>query len=100
VRIQNDGSGSSDQYKVHATGANVAGYTVKFKKGTTNITTAVVNGTYTTPSIAVGSYKTIKCIVTISSSAAHGSSISRLVTATSVNDSGAQDAVKAVVGRT
>lgn len=100
VRLQNDGTGASDKFIVHATGANTTGYTIKYKKGTTNITTAVVNGTYTTANIAVGSSLTIKVVVTIGSSAGHGSSVSRLVTITSFNDSGQKDAVKATVGRT
>ena len=100
IKIQNDGTGAKDKFKVHATGATVTGYTFVCKKGTTNITTAVLNGTYTTGKIAVGASITIKCSVTIGSSAAHGSHVDRLITLTSFNDAGQQDAVKLTVGRT
>jgi fibronectin-binding autotransporter adhesin len=100
IKVQNDGTGANDRFTAHATGSTVAGYTIKYKKGTNNITTDVVNGTFTSGLIAPGNSITIKAIVTIGSGAAHGSSVTRLVTLTSVNDLGAQDVVKLTVGRT
>jgi len=100
IKIQNDGTGAKDKFKVHATGAAATGYTIVCKKGTTNITTAVVNGTYTTGKIAVGASITIKCSVTIGSTATHGSHVDRLITLTSFNDAAQKDAVKLTVGRT
>ena len=38
IQIQHDGTGGNDAFKVLATGANVTGYTVKWKLGTTDIT--------------------------------------------------------------
>jgi fibronectin-binding autotransporter adhesin len=100
LRIENDGTGAKDKFKVHATGLPVSGYTIVFKRGTTNITLAVVNDTYTTGKIAVGAHITIKVTVTITSGAAHAGHVDRLVTLTSVNDTGQTDAVKLTVGRT
>lgn len=98
IRIQNDGTGK-EKFKAHATGLVVIGYTVTFKKGTTNITNAVMNGTFTTAKIAVGSFITIKCIVRIGSAAPHSSTTDRLVTISSFNDPGQEDAVELIVGR-
>ena len=47
VTIQSDGS--PDSYRVHATGTAGPHWGVKFQRGKTNITSAVVNGTYETP---------------------------------------------------
>ena len=100
IKIQNDGTGAKDKFLVHATGTGGTGYTIKFKKGSTNITTAVLNGTYTTGKVGVGATTTITCIVTIGSGAAHGSHVDRLVTLTSFHDAGQKDAVMLTVGRT
>jgi len=99
IRIQNDGSGASDQFKIKATGTSVTGYTFKCFKGSTKITTAVNNGTYLTAQVAVGAQVTFKCKIGVLSTAAHGSSVSRLLTITSDNDGTAKDAVKMTVSR-
>jgi len=99
IRIQNDGTGASDSFKIKATGSSVTGYTFKCFKGTTKITTAVNNGTYLISQVAVGAQFTIKCKVGVLSTAAHGSSVSRLLTITSNNDGTAKDAVKLTVSR-
>jgi hypothetical protein len=99
IRIQNDGTGATDSFKLKATGSSVTGYTFKCFKGTTNITAAVNNGTYLTSQVAVGAQVTFKCRIKVLSTAAHGSTISRLLTITSNNDSGAKDAVKMTVSR-
>ena len=86
ILISNDGTGASDSFHVHANGLIVLGYTVKFKKGSKNITTKVVNGTFQTASLAHGAGVTITCIVTMSSAANHFSELERLVTISSVTD--------------
>jgi hypothetical protein len=100
IRIQNDGAGAKDRFKVQATGSNVTGLLFKCFRGTTDVTTAVNNGTFLTAKLAVGAQATLKCTVKVNSSAGHGSSLTRLVIATSNNDSAAKDAVKLTAGRT
>ncbi len=99
IKLQNDGTGASDRFTLKATGTSVTGYTFKCFRGTTNITTAVNNGTYLTGQIAVGAQVSVKCRIKVLSTAAHGSSVSRLLTITSNNASGAKDAVKMTVSR-
>jgi hypothetical protein len=98
VSVQNDAT-SADSFKVIPTGTNTTGYSIKYFHGTTDITSAVVAGTFQTPSIAPGGKYGIKAKVTIGSAAATGSSITRLVTITSVGDNSKQDAVKFIAKR-
>jgi hypothetical protein len=98
ISIQNDAT-SSDAFKVVPTGTATTGYTIKYFHGTTDITAAVVAGTYQTPTLAAAGTFLIKAKVTIGSSAATGSSVTRLVTITSVGDGSKQDAVKFVAKR-
>ena len=76
-----------------ASGAAATGYTVTYFHGTTNITSAVVAGTFTTSSLGVGATYLITAKVKITSSAPTGSSFTRLVTITSAHDGTKQDAV-------
>jgi hypothetical protein len=93
VNIQNDGDGA-DQFKVIATGAAAANYQVKYFRGTTEITSQVVAGTYVTGTVAAGGTFAIKAKVKVLSGATNGSSVTRLVTITSVGDASKVDAVK------
>jgi hypothetical protein len=93
ISIQNDGN-ASDRLKVKATGTAVSGYAVKYFRGTTDITAAVVAGTYQTPSLATGATYLITAKVTVTTGAAVGSSVTRLVTISSVANSAKKDAVK------
>jgi len=98
ISIQNDAS-TGDQFKVHATGTSLTGYTIKYFHGTTDITAAVVAGTYTTPALAAGGTFLITAKVKVTSTAAVGSSVTRLITLTSGADGSKKDAVKFVVKR-
>ena len=93
ISIQNDGT-NADQFKVKATGTATTRYSVKYYRGTTDITSAVVAGTYTTTTIAKGSTFYITAKVLVKSTATVGSSVTRLVTLTSVGDAAKKDAVK------
>ena len=73
VSVQNDSSSASDTFKLLATGTVSAMYTVKYFHGTTNITAAVVAGTYTTPSLGVGASYVITVKVKVNTSATVGS---------------------------
>jgi hypothetical protein len=93
LSIQNDGN-SGDRFKVKATGTGVSGYAVKYFRGTTDITAAIIAGTYRTPFLAPAATYGITARVTVKSGAAAGSSVARLVTVTSVANSTKKDAVK------
>lgn len=98
ISIQNDGTGGGKFY-VKATGSTATYYQVKYFRGTTDITAAVVAGTYQTAKIAKGSTFGIKAKVKVKTGAAKGSSVTRLVTLTSTADSAKVDAVKFTLSR-
>jgi len=89
ISIQNDGT-RADRFKVKATGAATAGWTVTYVRGTTNITSAIVAGTYRTPLLAPGATYLIRARITIT----EGGNLTRLVTIRSVADPTKIDAVK------
>jgi len=91
VSIQNDGL-FTDSFKIKGTGG-ARGITVRYYRGSTNVTTAVKAGTYATGSIAPGAAITIKLVVTVSSSSA--SIATFLIRASASGEP--SDAVKAIV---
>ena len=92
ISIQNDGD-FADRFDVHATGSASSMYAVTYWRGTTNITSAVVAGTYRTASLAPGDSTVIKAKVKVKASATGGSSVTRLVTISSVAEPRRLDAV-------
>jgi hypothetical protein len=88
ISLQNDGS-RSDRFTVRATGTGLTKSTVKYFRGTTNITSAVVAGTYRTPTLAAGEKYVIKATVTNTHDVGY-----RLVRATSIGNSSMVDAVR------
>ncbi len=99
ISIQNDGD-ATDRFTMAASGSATTKYTVRYFRGTTEITTAVGAGTYVTPVIGVGGKLAITVKVKVKSTATAGSSVTRLVTLTSFEDSGQVDTVKFVGKRT
>jgi hypothetical protein len=93
ISVQNDLATTADSFKVLATGAVSAMYTVTYFHGATDITAAIVAGTYTTPSLAPGATFLITVRVKVRSTATKGSSTTRLVMITSAGDPSKQDAV-------
>ncbi|MEO7118423.1 MAG: hypothetical protein ABIZ34_05560, partial [Candidatus Limnocylindrales bacterium] len=96
VAIQNDGS-EDDSFLVEATGPATTHFNVKYLDGATNVTTAVVAGTYETPLLATGASHRITVKVKVKAGTAFGSRVTRFVTSTSVSDPGRQDTVKLFV---
>jgi hypothetical protein len=93
ISIQNDGS-AADRFTVKATGARSA-WVVTYSRDATNITSAVVAGTYRTPSLAPGATYLIHAkIVNNFSVNLFSYSVARLVTIRSVANSTKVDAVK------
>lgn len=88
VTIQNDGQGS-DRFSLKATGQG--NWTTRYFRGTNNITSAVVAGTYNTPSLAAGEKFVIKVKLYIGNA---GTNVTRLITATSVANGNRKDAVR------
>lgn len=87
ISIQNDGT-RADRFKVKATGAATGGWTVTYFHGTTNITSAIVAGTFRTASLAPGATYAIRAKITQG-----GGNMTRLVTIRSVADAAKVDAV-------
>lgn len=90
ISIQNAGT-TSDRFMVHATGPAVSpdSWKVTYLKGSTNVTSKVVDGTYRTATLAKGADE----IIVAKAAYLGGQDLSRLVTATSLGG-GAKDAVK------
>src|SRR5688572_2567924 len=96
LSVQNDGT-SSDRVKVKATGAALSGWTVKYFRGQTNVTAAVVAGTFMTPSLGPGASYLIEARITRASEGFQSGDLVRLVKLTSVGNSSRTDTVKLVV---
>jgi hypothetical protein len=95
IKVQNDGT-APDTFKLKGPGGGAA-FGVRYYAGTTNITTAVENGTYKMGNLAPGASRTVRLVITVKSGATIGALRSWLVTATSTHDGTRKDAVKARV---
>jgi Divergent InlB B-repeat domain/Galactose oxidase, central domain len=98
VAVHNRGS-AADGYTLKAPGSTTD-FSVKYlagKTGTKNITDAVVAGTYTPGRIAAGRTQYMRMVISVGKTAAVGSRFARLVTARSIHDGRAMDAVKGAV---
>jgi hypothetical protein len=87
----------SGRLLLKGTGA-ASGFTVKYVRGTTNVTSAVLAGTYLTPTLAPGARVGLKLVVTLAASTA--SSATFKVVASSQPGTPVVDAVKAKVNAT
>jgi hypothetical protein len=83
--------------RVQATGTALEGWTVKYFRGSTNITSAVVGGTFTTPLLGPGEEHLIKVKVTRDADNFDTGNLRRLISLTSVGNSSKSDAVKLVM---
>jgi len=95
IKITNDGF-SADTIDVKGAGS-FGPFKVTYLSGTTNITAAVVAGTYSTGSIGAGASRTIKLKVTVASGASVGATRAFLVSSTSTGAGTPKDTVKAIV---
>ena len=98
VIIQNDGT-ANDSFTVQG-GGNSTGFTVKYYLGTsggTDITTAIIGGTYTVSNLLPGANQVVRAVVTVARGTAVGAVRDYLVTASSVADNSKRDTVKARV---
>lgn len=97
VSAQNDGT-STDRFRVHATGMALSGWTVRYFHGSTNISAAVRDGTFTTPMLAPGEQYLIEARVRVEfGSDVTLATLRRLVTLTSIHNPNKVDTVKFVV---
>lgn len=92
IDTQNDGLGSA-AFIVRALGS-AKGYTVRFYKGTKNVTTKVLNGTYQTASLAPGANLTLKMVVKVATSSAKSATFRVMAETTGIT---AQDVVMAEI---
>jgi hypothetical protein len=97
ISIQNDSS-RYDVFRVRAQGPAAVGYTVRYFVGSTEYTAAIQAGTYKTPVLAPGQTSSVTALVNVTSSAAVGSNVNRLVVVTS-QDPTRQDAVRLLAKR-
>jgi hypothetical protein len=77
ISIQNEGN-YWEKFSVSPSGAAVTGYSIKYFRGTHDITSALVAGTYRTGYVTPGKAFAIKARVKVLSTAPIGSSVSRL----------------------
>lgn len=91
ISIQNDGN-RVDSFKVKASGTANGGWKMRYFRGTTNITSAVVAGTYRTSSLAPSTAFLITAKVSFVGPSE--GDITRLVMANSVANSAKGDVVK------
>lgn len=97
LSLQNDGS---DAEKLRVAGqGSTSQVTVAYFSGATNVTAAVVAGTYKTPPLAPGADHRLRMTVTPRAGALVGTVLTRKVTASSDNDATVKDVVKAKVTR-
>jgi hypothetical protein len=98
VRAQNDGNRPS-RVRMNGLGPATRGFRVRYYDGATDVTARLVAGTYRTPLLNPGGSRTLKVVVTVGTTAAVGSSITRTVSGISSNDGNAVDRVKLIVRR-
>jgi hypothetical protein len=101
VQVQNDGN-NTDGFTLKGTG-NLSGFTVQYLQGasgTTNITSQVIAGTYTTLGVAPTAAATIRLVVAAKTTVSAGTARSWALVATSVGDPTKKDEVKAKVKAT
>ncbi len=97
VKVQND-SEATDVLRLRGT-TSTTHFRVSYTVGGTNVTSAVVTGTYLTPSLAPGASVSVTVTVKVKTSAPAGSSLSARLTAKSDTDPTKKDTVKFVTSR-
>jgi hypothetical protein len=94
VSVQNDGL-VSDSFTVKRSGLFVDGYRVRYYNANgIDVTGKINSGSFTTPSLAPGADYVIRVVAKINSQATPCSSVTRLVTVSSVGDSGVTDVIR------
>jgi hypothetical protein len=93
ISVQNDG-GDADAFLVQAVGSTTTMYSVRYFRGTTEITSSLSPGSsYTTPTIAPGGKLAITVKVKVKSTATLGSNVLRVVNVHSLANSSILDSV-------
>jgi hypothetical protein len=95
VRVQNDGN-RNDRFAVKGSAGNRK-FTVAYFAGAKNITKQVLNGSYTTPSLAPGAEFRLRVKVTRTGKAQRGDVRTVMLTASSVHGPTKHDSVAAIV---
>lgn len=98
LRVQND-SGGNDTLKVKGVASGSSGYTVRYFRGTTDITTAVAAGSYTIANLGPGAFVDLSVKITATASAAAGSSRTVAITVKSKTVKTIKDVVQTSAAR-
>jgi hypothetical protein len=98
ISIQNEGN-YWEKFSVSPSGAAATGYSIKYFRGTHDITSAIVAGTYRTRYVTPGKAFAIKARVKVLSTAAIGSSVSRLLAFQPITYPYVSDSVRFTVSR-
>jgi hypothetical protein len=98
VRIQNDGP-ANDSFTVDANLSGSSSFAVKFFSGTTDVTAAVLAGTYTVNNLAAGAQVTIEVRITAASNTVASATRNIDVIATSTSQPSATDVVRGHITR-
>ena len=99
VRIQNDRPGT-DSFKVKGVASGAGGYTVRFLRGTTDISRQVVAGSYTVADVPAGGYVDIRVKVKASTTTARNSLRAVTITVKSKTVKTVKDVVQVRARRT
>jgi uncharacterized repeat protein (TIGR01451 family) len=97
VRAQNDGNTTST-FSIRGLGPTDR-FAVTYRNGTTNVTAAVLAGTFTTNALARGAAQDLTLTIQAKPGTPIGTVLNRVVTVTSTADNSIRDAVKATVTR-
>lgn len=95
IRGQNDGD-STDSIKIKGCGSS-RGFAVTYLSGTTNVTSAVVGGSFRLNNVRPGATKTLKARISVARSVSVNATKSCTIALTSVSKPTLKDVVKAVV---
>jgi hypothetical protein len=95
IKVANDGF-ATENFTLKGPGSG-GGFTATYKNGTTNVTAAVVAGTFAINGLAPGASRTITLTVRVGSGVSVGATRSWLVTSTSTGQGTPKDSVKATV---
>jgi uncharacterized membrane protein len=98
LSLQNDAT-RADRIGLKATGAASAGYSVRYFKGTTDITAAVIAGSWKSGVLDPGKTVLVTVKVKVKSTAAAGSKVVRTLTARSDADGSVKDVAKITARR-
>jgi hypothetical protein len=98
LRLQND-SKTTDALTLVAAQTAATGFSVTYLDGTTDVTSAIIGGTYITPDLPAGAYETIQIVFSAAPGTAYLSTAKSFLTVASASAPGVHDVLRAGVVR-